>query len=71
MSNSLRLIRKHTVLERIDRSNAWLYKKMAEGSFPKPVNLGGRAVAWLESEVSDWILARKEERDLSDRQGFK
>jgi prophage regulatory protein len=23
--------------------------------FPKPVKLGGRAVAWLESEIQSWI----------------
>lgn len=65
MSNPIRLIRKHTVLERIDRSNAWLYKKMSEGAFPKPVKLcGSRAVAWVESEVSQWILDCIEQRDL-------
>jgi prophage regulatory protein len=31
---------------------------MAEGNFPKPVQLGGYSVAWAEDEVEDWI-ARK------------
>jgi prophage regulatory protein len=39
---------------------------MAEGTFPKPVKLGARAVAWVESEVEEWILARIEERDGGD-----
>ncbi|MGD9660752.1 MAG: helix-turn-helix transcriptional regulator [Porticoccaceae bacterium] len=63
MSTSIRLIRKPTVLNRIGHSNAWLYKKIAEGAFPQPVKLGARAVAWVESEVEEWILARIEERD--------
>lgn len=40
-----------------------MYKLMAEGKFPKSVSLGFRSVAWLESEVQDWILERVAERD--------
>ncbi|KJS06210.1 MAG: hypothetical protein VR73_10280 [Gammaproteobacteria bacterium BRH_c0] len=57
-----RLIRKPVVLDRTGGSNAWLYKMIAEGSFPKQVHIGGRAVAWLESEVDEWIQARLAER---------
>jgi hypothetical protein len=28
---------------------------MASGDFPKPIALGARAVAWVDSEVSAWI----------------
>lgn len=31
---------------------------MAEGKFPKPVQLGGYAVAWAEDEVEAWISDR-------------
>ena len=27
-------------------------------TFPKPIKIGGRAVAWLESEVDAWIAQR-------------
>lgn len=30
----------------------------AKGLFPSPIKLGKRASAWLESEISEWILAR-------------
>ncbi|WHP49825.1 AlpA family phage regulatory protein [Vibrio parahaemolyticus] len=30
-------------------------RKMSEDAFPKSVNLGDRAVAWVESEVDDWM----------------
>lgn len=43
-----------------------IYNYIADGSFPKPVSLGARAVAWVESEVQDWILERIEERDLME-----
>ena len=28
---------------------------VSEGTFPKPVSLGGRAVGWIESEVQQWL----------------
>jgi len=38
---------------------------VAEGAFPKPVPLsdGGRAIAWLESELRVWQRARIAKRD--------
>ncbi|MFW1155844.1 AlpA family phage regulatory protein, partial [Vibrio parahaemolyticus] len=30
-------------------------RKMSEDAFPKSVNLGDRAVAWVESEVDGWM----------------
>lgn len=41
-----------------------IYKYVKQGLFPVPVSLGGRAVAWVESEVAAWIADRIRERDL-------
>ena len=35
--------------------------------FPKPVQLGPRAVGWIESEVSAWITERIEALKVVDR----
>lgn len=40
-----------------------IYKYVKDGIFPVPVSLGGRAVAWVESEVMAWVAARIRERD--------
>ncbi|MDR8394894.1 AlpA family phage regulatory protein [Paraburkholderia sp. USG1] len=37
-----------------------VYRYLAEGKFPRPVELGGGRVAWLESEVDAWIASRAE-----------
>ena len=37
----------------LSRSN--IYLRMSEGSFPRQVNLGSRAVGWLASEIDHWI----------------
>ena len=41
-------------------SRSTIYLRIAEGSFPAPVSLGGRAVGWIEAEVNDWLAKRIE-----------
>jgi len=41
-------------------SRSSIYLRVAEGTFPKPVGLGGRAVGWLEAEIQDWLRQRIE-----------
>lgn len=36
-------------------SRSSIYLRIANGSFPKPISLGGRAVGWLESEIRSWL----------------
>ncbi|MDW1624963.1 AlpA family transcriptional regulator [Vibrio sp. Vb2704] len=59
----MKLIRQKEVTEMTGVSRASVYKLMAVGRFPKSVSLGVRAVAWVESEVQEWILERIAERD--------
>ena len=35
-----------------------IYRESREGTFPKPTQLGKRRLAWLESDIRDWILIR-------------
>ncbi len=35
-----------------------IYLKVSLGEFPKPINLGSRAVGWLSDEVDAWIDSR-------------
>lgn len=56
--DELRLIRLDEVMRKIGMGRSWVYAKVAEGTFPQPVSFGGRAVAWLESEVDGWIRAQ-------------
>lgn len=53
-----RFMRLHEVLQRTGKSRSTLYSNVSEGKFPEPVNLGGRSVAWLESEVDTWMQER-------------
>ena len=52
------LLRLPEVLTRTGLSRTGVYRRIASGAFPAPVALGERAVAWRESEISDWIESR-------------
>jgi prophage regulatory protein len=50
-----RLISKRVVLERVPWGQTKLWEEVDAGRFPQPVALGGKRIAWHESEVDDWI----------------
>jgi prophage regulatory protein len=39
-------------------SRSTIYLRIAEGTFPKAIGLGGRAVGWLEAEIQEWLQRR-------------
>jgi predicted DNA-binding transcriptional regulator AlpA len=41
-------------------SPATIWRKVKDGSFPKPVKLGDRITAWQVSEIEEWLAARHE-----------
>lgn len=52
-----KLMKLPAVLARVAMSRSKLYAGVKEGTFPAPVSLGARAVAWVEQEVDDWVDA--------------
>ncbi|EGI4262278.1 AlpA family transcriptional regulator [Escherichia coli] len=52
------LIRLSEVLKRTGYSKAWVYALMSRGQFPQSVKIGARAIAFIESEIDDWIDQR-------------
>ena len=57
---SKRLMRRPEVLNITGlESNSTLYYLINKGTFPAPVKLSARSVAWRESEVIDWIDSRE------------
>lgn len=51
-------LRLKDVQRRIPYSRSTIYFKVSRGEFPQPVRLGARAVAWLESDIDQWIAAQ-------------
>ncbi len=56
MTNTL--IRLPEVQRRTGYSKAWVYRLMSQGKFPTSVKIGTRSIAFIESEVNEWINQR-------------
>ena len=54
----LSLLRAPDVLARIGHKKTALYDMVKAGTFPKPIKLGRRCVAWPSDEIDAWIRAR-------------
>ncbi|NLV87685.1 MAG: AlpA family transcriptional regulator [Clostridiales bacterium] len=50
-----RLIRLPEVKSRTGLSSSDLYRRVDAGTFPRQIKLGVKAVAWIETEVQEWI----------------
>lgn len=62
-------LRREAVEKATGLSRSSIYDLMKCGRFPTPVKInGGRAVAWLESEIVAWQESRIAERDASRRE---
>ncbi|MBB5215726.1 AlpA family phage regulatory protein [Parapusillimonas granuli] len=46
--------RMRDVLRMTALSRSTLYRRIADGSFPAPVSLGGAAKGWRRSDLEDW-----------------
>lgn len=53
--HSIRLIRRKEVESRTGLSRSTIYERIKQHKFPPPVSLGARAVAWVSSEIDEWI----------------
>lgn len=55
--NYPKIVRRPEVLELLQISRSNLYKKIEQGLWPKPIQLGARAVAWLSNENEKLLAA--------------
>ena len=52
------LCRLPAVIRRVSMSRSSIYAAIARNEFPAPIKLGARSVAWVESEISEFIDKR-------------
>jgi prophage regulatory protein len=57
------LLRLPAVRARVGLGRSAIYAGVTAGTFPAPVKLGERCVAWPEHEIQAWIQARIAERE--------
>ena len=65
-----RLIRIKEVISKTGLTRSRIYQYIGEDKFPASVSLGGRSVAWVESEVDQWIENVISQRDSNILYGY-
>lgn len=54
MNQPKRFLRLPAVMDAVGLARATIYKRIKAGTFPAPVQLGPRAVAWDQAAIADW-----------------
>ena len=62
-TQQLRMLRLPEVTAKVGLKRTAIYAGIAAGRFPRPVQVGPRAVAWIESELESYLAKRIAERD--------
>lgn len=53
-----RHLRRPAVQQLTGLTTPTLYRMMDKGIFPRPIKISERAVAWLETEITEWLASR-------------
>ncbi len=56
-----KIYRRPDVETLVGLSRSTIYAMIADGTFPKPIKLGKRAVGWRQSDVLSWLESRSNE----------
>ena len=59
------ILRRPEVEARTGLGCSTIYDAIKAGTFPAPIQLGPKAVGWIESEVNAWLAVRVADRDRS------
>ena len=64
----VKLVRIKTVVELTGLSKSYIYHLSNNELFPKSIQLvpGGTSVAWIESEINDWVEQRISSRAAAE-----
>ena len=61
-----------TVKRQTGLGRSTIYSRISDGTFPKPISLGGSMVGWVSTEISSWIYQQIEtSRSPPDESQFR
>ena len=60
----MQLISKPEVLRMTTFSHAGLYRSIKAGTFPKPIQIGPRRVAWDADDLGRWIESKRQQKSV-------
>ncbi|MBP8038541.1 MAG: AlpA family transcriptional regulator [Prevotella sp.] len=55
----MKLLKLKDVMAMTALSKPSIYRQLKAGTFPVPIRLGPRAVAWILSEIEEWVESKK------------
>lgn len=64
--SNIRLIRMPEVLSKTGFKKFWIYLLISNDSFPKPIKMGARAIAFVEAEIDQWVEDRINESRINN-----
>ena len=53
-----KLLRMNDLVRELSISRSTLWRWVAVGKFPRPINVGPHTTAWRESDIQGWIESR-------------
>lgn len=59
------ILRLPAVMHRVGLSRSSIYARMHQGTFPRSVRLGPRAIGFVEAEITTWLNETIEQRTLT------
>lgn len=59
------ILRRREVEARTGLGCSTIYDGIKAGTFPAPIQLGPKAVGWVESEINAWLATRVVARDAA------
>lgn len=66
---SHQLLRLKQVREKTGLKRSQIYLYMKTGDFPQSIKIGPTSVAWLESEINEWIEQKLSSRSKKKQEG--
>ena len=61
----MRVIRIKEVCQKVGLSRPSVLRKSREGTFPMKINVGAKAIGFIEEEVEQWLQEQAEKRKPS------
>ena len=61
-----RLLPTRVAVDRTSMPTAPIYRNIKDSEFPQPVPIGRHKIAFLESEVDEWMASRFRARDANE-----
>ena len=58
-----KLLKLFQVAEQLNVCKSQVYNLVKQGYLPKPIKIGRRGSAWLQSDIDSWFKSKIEQRD--------